>query len=100
MSKQSTAQGRAKKLDKSVKTKCKTKAENTSVSAQPFREYASGSTRSRPSRFCLAFNKGKVKGQIADTYMDVPSAKRRGMVSSSAGARQSFPTAEPIREPS
>ena len=67
----------------SVKAKCNAKAANTSVSAQTFREYASGSTR---------------PGQIADTKMDVPSAKRRGIVSSSAGARLSFPTAEPITE--
>ena len=54
-----------------VKTKCKAKAANTSVSAQPFREYASGSTRRRPSR---------------------------SIVRSSGGAKQSFPTVEPITE--
>ena len=46
-------------LYSSVKLKCNAKAANTSVSAQPFLEYASGSTRPRPSRFCFAFNKGK-----------------------------------------
>ena len=46
-------------LYSSVKAKCKAKVANTSVSAQPFREYTSGSTRPRPSRFCFAFNKGK-----------------------------------------
>ena len=47
----------------------------------------------------LSLTRENVKGQIADTYMDVSSAKRRAIVSSSAGANQSFPTAEPITEP-
>ena len=47
----------------------------------------------------LPLTRENVKGKIADTYMDVPSAKRRGIVSSSAGARHSFPATEPITEP-
>ena len=45
----------------------------------------------------LPLTREHVKGQIAD--MGVPSAKMRGIVSSSAGTRQSFPTSEPITEP-
>ena len=46
-------------LYSSVKAKCKTKAANTSVTSQPFRDYVTKSTRPHPSRFCYNFNKGR-----------------------------------------
>ena len=69
-------------LYSSVKAKCKAKPANTCVSAQLFREYASGSTRSRSSRFC----------QNAYTYME-------GHSQLVCRGKARPPTAEPITEP-
>ena len=46
-------------LYSSVKAKCKIKAANTSVTAQPFRDYVTKSTSPHSSRFCYNFNKGR-----------------------------------------
>ena len=46
-------------LYSSVKAKCKIKAANTSVTAQPFRDYVTKSTSPHSSRVCYNFNKGR-----------------------------------------
>ena len=65
-------------LYSSVKAKCKTKAANTSVTSQPFRDYVTKSTRPHSSRFCYNFNKGRCSKRDCNYTHECSFCKKEG----------------------